>query len=248
VSSSVVVAAGGDQVGSTELAPVVPIADDRQAEELLERVLDERRLIALVAQGRRRTGAQPPSCSSGATRSAGHRCGDRRRSPSCPPSRTIRSPRSTCWRRSGGRGCSPTPKRRLNDPNPRQRRTAAESGRGAGTAGAKRDPGAPRRDPFSLVHPLTRPVTPEVAGSSPVAPRKNPCKVACCVVRLDAKSAPTTHNFLDATRKRPKTARYAVAGRRFQADSGRVQLTAKAAGDYTRRPEVTAAPPPMQVL
>jgi hypothetical protein len=51
VSSSVVVAAGGDQVGSTELAPVVPIADDRQAEELLERVLDERRLIALVAQG-----------------------------------------------------------------------------------------------------------------------------------------------------------------------------------------------------
>src|SRR5438105_4560384 len=34
--------------------------------------------------------------------------------------------------------------------------------------------------------------------------RKNPCKPACCVVSLDAKSAPTTHNFLDATTKRPK--------------------------------------------
>ena len=34
-----------------ELAPVVPITDDRQAEELLQRVLDERRLVALVATG-----------------------------------------------------------------------------------------------------------------------------------------------------------------------------------------------------
>ena len=30
----------------------------------------------------------------------------------------------------------------------------------------------------------TRPVTPEVAGSSPVAPVKNPCKLACSVVRI----------------------------------------------------------------
>ena len=34
-----------------ELAPVVPITSDAQAEELLARVLDERRLIALVATG-----------------------------------------------------------------------------------------------------------------------------------------------------------------------------------------------------
>jgi hypothetical protein len=40
---------------------------------------------------------------------------------------------------------------------------------------------------------------------------------------MDAKWAPYTYNVLDATTKRPKTARYAVARRRFQADWGRVQ-------------------------
>jgi hypothetical protein len=34
-----------------ELAPVARITDDAQAEELLQRVLDERRLVALVAAG-----------------------------------------------------------------------------------------------------------------------------------------------------------------------------------------------------
>jgi hypothetical protein len=43
---------------------------------------------------------------------------------------------------------------------------------------------------------LYRPVTPEVAGSSPVAPVKNPCKLACYVVGLDARSKPTTQTFL----------------------------------------------------
>ena len=52
--------------------------------------------------------------------------------------------------------------------------------------------------------------------------RTNPCKPACHVVRMDARSAPTTHNFLDATTKRPKTARYAVARRRFKPIQGRV--------------------------
>jgi WD40 repeat protein len=38
------------------------------------------------------------------------------------------------------------------------------------------------------------------------------------VVELDARSAPTTHTFLEATTDQPKTARNAVTGRGFQAD------------------------------
>jgi hypothetical protein len=70
---------------------------------------------------------------------------------------------------------------------------------------------------------LYRSVTPEDAGFESRRYRRNPCKSPCCVVRMDATWAPATQNFLDATTKRPKTARYAVATRRFQADSGRVQ-------------------------
>jgi hypothetical protein len=51
--------------------------------------------------------------------------------------------------------------------------------------------------------------------------RKNSCKLAYCVVWRDVRSMPNTHTFLEPTTKRPRMARNAVAGRRFQADSGR---------------------------
>jgi hypothetical protein len=63
-----------------------------------------------------------------------------------------------------------------NDAELAQTPTASLSGRSAGTAGGKRDPGATRCDPLRSVALLTRPVTPEVAGSSPVAPV---CRSAC---------------------------------------------------------------------
>jgi hypothetical protein len=78
-----------------------------------------------------------------------------------------------------------------------------------------------------------RPVTPEVAGSSPVAPVKIPCKSAYCVVGLDARSAPTTQTLLDATTKQPKTGRFPWRGDDFKPIQGGFGLTANAASDYT---------------
>jgi hypothetical protein len=54
-------------------------------------------------------------------------------------------------------------------------------------------------------------------------PRKESLQMKRCVVSSDAGSAPTTRTFLEATTKRRKTARNAVVGRRFQADSGRAR-------------------------
>src|SRR5438874_3658516 len=68
--------------------------------------------------------------------------------------------------------------------------------------------------------------------------RKTPCKSACCVVSLDAKSAPTTHNFLDATTKRPKRPDMRWRGDEFKPIHAEFGLTAKVAYDYTKRPEV----------
>jgi hypothetical protein len=70
-----------------------------------------------------------------------------------------------------------------------------------------------------------RPVTPEVAGSSPVAPVKalQNCIFCSCVVYLDAESGPTTQTFSQQDPKRAKTARNRSPGCRFQADSGPIQ-------------------------
>src|SRR5919109_3602612 len=53
---------------------------------------------------------------------------------------------------------------------------------------------------------LTRPVTPEVAGSSPVAPVKVPANSRIVLSGLDARSAPTTQTFSQRDPKRLKTA------------------------------------------
>ena len=60
---------------------------------------------------------------------------------------------------------------------------------------------------------------------------------------MDAKSAPTTHTFLEGTTKPPETARNASLVDDFKPIVCRVRLTAKASYDYTKRPEVTATLP-----
>jgi hypothetical protein len=79
---------------------------------------------------------------------------------------------------------------------------------------------------------LTRPVTPEVAGSSPVAPVKV-LQIGCCVVSSDAESWPTTQTCVRASPKRSKTAQEPVGGHDFKPFAAAARPTAKAACDYT---------------
>jgi hypothetical protein len=61
------------------------------------------------------------------------------------------------------------------------------------------------------------------------------------VVGFDARLAPTTHVFLEATTKEPKTAGNALAVDEFNAIQGEFRATTKVACDYTKRPEVHAS-------
>jgi hypothetical protein len=60
--------------------------------------------------------------------------------------------------------------------------------------------------------------------------RKSPCKLACCVVQSDARSAPTTQTFLSRRAKRAKTGRNAPTLPSFQA-----ALTRRSARQQSRR-------------
>jgi hypothetical protein len=73
--------------------------------------------------------------------------------------------------------------------------------------------------------------------------RKTPCKLACCVVRRDARSAPNTHCFSKRRRDGRKRAEMRSRDDDFKPIAAELMLTAKAACDYTKRPEVTAARP-----
>jgi hypothetical protein len=89
-----------------------------------------------------------------------------------------------------------------------------------------------------------RPVTPEVAGSSPVAPVKIPANRQV-VLSVQTPDRRQLHRpFRSKTRNGQKTARNQSPGCRVQADSGRVETVRQAACNYTKRPEVTAAPRP----
>ena len=56
---------------------------------------------------------------------------------------------------------------------------------------------------------------------------KSPCKLACCIVCADAKSAPTTPTVSPRDPKRANTARNRSPGCRFQADSDTTQTDRK---------------------
>jgi hypothetical protein len=58
--------------------------------------------------------------------------------------------------------------------------------------------------------------------------------------------APTTHTFLDVTAKQAKTPEARFGNNDFKPIQAEFGQTAQAAGDYMTRPEVKAAPAPMQ--
>jgi hypothetical protein len=72
--------------------------------------------------------------------------------------------------------------------------------------------------------------------------RKNTCKMAYCVVRLDAKIGPTTQTGVRVGTKRPKTDRNPSGSREDKPFLVASRPTAKPACDYAKRPEVKALP------
>jgi hypothetical protein len=89
---------------------------------------------------------------------------------------------------------------------------------------------------------LNRPVTPEVAGSSPVAPAKVPANRQVVLSQQTPDLRRLHRPFRGKTRNGQKTARNPVARCRVQAGLAALRLSAGAACNYTKRPEVTAAP------
>jgi hypothetical protein len=73
--------------------------------------------------------------------------------------------------------------------------------------------------------------------------RKSPANRHVVLSGWTPKSATTTHNFLDATTKRPKRPDMRWWADDFKPIQAEFRPTAKAACDYTERPEVTAASP-----
>jgi hypothetical protein len=89
---------------------------------------------------------------------------------------------------------------------------------------------------------LTRPVTPEVAGSSPVAPVKYlQIRMLRCHNRRQICA-----DYTDLSAATPETARSGPkSGVEFKPIRAALRLSARAACNYTKRPEVTAAPRPL---
>src|SRR5215207_1966612 len=73
--------------------------------------------------------------------------------------------------------------------------------------------------------------------------REKSLQMAYCVVRLDARSAPTTQTFLPTGGKERKTRQDAVAVPGFKPIHATFRPTLTVARDYTKRPEVTAGKP-----
>src|SRR5216117_1247305 len=97
------------------------------------------------------------------------------------------------------------------------------------------------RQALSMSRWSKRPVTPEVAGSSPVAPVKSPAKRHDVLSiqtpdlgRLHKRAFETALNFQNGSKTRPR-------GHDFKPFFAAARLTAKAAGDYTKWPEVKPA-------
>jgi hypothetical protein len=99
--------------------------------------------------------------------------------------------------------------------------------------------GVRRRPSFCL----NRPVAPEVAGSSPVAPPLKSLQIGILCCRVGRQIAADYTHFSRRDDETAKTARYAVAGRRFQADSGRVQTDREGGMRRHRMTGGHAAPP-----
>jgi hypothetical protein len=85
-----------------------------------------------------------------------------------------------------------------------------------------------------------RPVTPEVAGSSPVAPVKLPANWHIVLSVLAPDSRRPHKRLFEAARNGQKRAETVVEGHEFKPFCGLVETAAKAACDHTKRPEVKA--------
>jgi hypothetical protein len=127
------------------------------------------------------------------------------------------------------------------DPAGGRRKSPPAPGNPRKTAGEK--PCSCRESPHSAGRP--RPVTPEVAGSSPALPSKKTCKSAYRVARLDTVSTHATYTrAFEAAQKRPRMARDPSHGLYFKPYSGcRRERPPGRVGRHRERPEVKPRQP-----